>query len=965
MSLTDNGHPESIVLATQNRDSQHVSQDTLQHSSQHVQDLLFNGVVFYVNPFLGTKIAQLEELLFEHGALKAPHTKPQDHSDWESSTLKTTHIISEDYDIADFKHASARGIYIVTLPEEDRKLISTVVQDFGGSFENEVNENVTHLIAVTRTEQKSTYAMDHPEMEIKVVLPHWFQMCCNLKRRFPETVYQLPYPRYHKMNVEDPPLDISTSSAPLLFSNSIKSVVEFLNTPVPDCSQFLKGLHIFLANDVNINNDLRECLNMRVAEAGGWIVDDETEYSIDMVDIVICRYRAGSLYLSASKDGKTVASADWLLHVLQTGTLTSPKASLLHYPIPNVPVEGMTNLVMTISNYTGPVREYLKRLIVALGAVYKPTMSSRTATEPTTHIICGNASGEKYNKGHEWNVKVVNHIWLEECFQTWSLQSEAKQRYTVFPMGHQLTHIFGAKLNPQNIDDWIEELSEQHLVKAEYTSQHGPIEANTSSDSNHFSTNDSHTMETNKRERTHQGEMRDQSAHNQMEALSSTPPSKSRRKSGAHLTDDPSHESGLASHIKPPANASSLEQSAVSSSGALGGVLVYTRQRGAALRASKALEQNAADMNSYHEERQNEKKALKKRKRISMGDPSGSKDGDEHDDDGEPSDDGMDVERTVPPNNPASPVKKRRVAAKALTTTTPAKSDDEEVHTSATSSREVPSVEISNMPTKRKRTSGTTVAASSNQKIREISASPSAEDVKDIKEAKETRTIKFLPTGIGKDIPAKELKQLKALSIVPAKTVEDCTHIVAEHAARTEKFLHGVVLSKCIVRKEYLSACIDANEVLDEKNYRLTDPEGKNEYDIQLYEALDRARDKRVFDNCTFYISPSTQPKPAVLKSLVELAGGKGMLLKRVDIKHLKDKFMASKGEPSSCDDDDNTSDAQQEKETIIVISCEDDMDAIKQANLQDVGARVYSKELITQSMLHQLLDLGTTYALE
>ena len=88
-------------------------------------------------------------------------------------------------------------------------------------------------------------------------------------------------------------------------------------------------------------------------------------------------------------DGKTVASVDWLLHVLQTGKMVSPKGSLLHYPVPNEPIKGMSSLVFTISNYTGSIREYLKRLILATGATYKPSLSSQAAPEPTTHIICG------------------------------------------------------------------------------------------------------------------------------------------------------------------------------------------------------------------------------------------------------------------------------------------------------------------------------------------------------------------------------------------------------------------------------------------------------------------------------------------------------------------------------------------------------------------------------------------------
>lgn len=132
-----------------------------------------------------------------------------------------------------------------------------------------------------------------------------------------------------------------------------------------------------------------------------------------------------------------------------------------------------------------------------------------------------------------------------------------------------------------------------------------------------------------------------------------------------------------------------------------------------------------------------------------------------------------------------------------------------------------------------------------------------------------------------------------------------------------------------------------------------------------MYEALDRAKEKKVFENCSIYISPSTQPKPAQLKPLVEIGGGKAVFLKRVDLKFLKEKIKVSQQPVKDEDETSSTSESDdgiKEKEIIVVVSCEEDMDMWKQ--LQEVGARVYSKELILQGLLLQQLDLGDTYAI-
>ncbi|KAG0053450.1 hypothetical protein BGZ83_001055 [Gryganskiella cystojenkinii] len=461
------------------------SQDAIVSETQdHVEGILFRSVNFYLNPFLGAvKVAELESILFRNGALKTSVMTRHESS--------TTHIITDDLDFPDYKHAKARGIHIVTpdwvyrslslnellapsrfsadpdhifsgvvltttgLPQYDRQMIRDTVENFGGRYENGIVEGITHLIAIAASGDKYNYIMAHPELNVKIVLPGWFQYCVNIGHRLPETDYSFPDPPILDSSFDSAQLETENVHAPQLYANSVKSVVQFLNGPYnPKESQFLKALYFILAEDLNIIPDLRTKFVEKIENVGGVVLKGSSDYSRDLVDVVICRYRSGALYTQASMDGKTVGSADWLLHILQSGSLSSPKASLLHYPIPNGYIKGMTNLVITISNYTGPIREYIKRMILAVGATYKSTLSSQAAPDPTTHIICGNASGEKYEKGIEWNVKVVNHLWIEESFQSWVMQSETRPRYTTFPPRGLLATVFGSKLSPDVIEEW-------------------------------------------------------------------------------------------------------------------------------------------------------------------------------------------------------------------------------------------------------------------------------------------------------------------------------------------------------------------------------------------------------------------------------------------------------------------------------------------------------------------------------
>lgn len=138
---------------------------------------------------------------------------------------------------------------------------------------------------------------------------------------------------------------------------------------------------------------------------------------------------------------------------------------------------------------------------------------------------------------------------------------------------------------------------------------------------------------------------------------------------------------------------------------------------------------------------------------------------------------------------------------------------------------------------------------------------------------------------------------------------------------------------------------------------------------MNLSESLERAQEKKVFENCVIYISPSTVPKLAALKLLVEAGGGKATALLQTGLGFLKDRIVKSnqrkeaaakkgsrnkkkKQEPE--DEEDN--------EVLAVVSCEDDKDMW--GPILDAGALVYSHELIIFGILRQKLDLGRTHAL-
>ena len=194
-----------------------------------------------------------------------------------------------------------------------------------------------------------------------------------------------------------------------------------------------EGKHVMLADDLGIASHLRSTLQDIINRNGG-----EITLHVNKADWLVCKYREGRDYKVASRAGKDVGNLAWLYYLITHNTWTSPMRRLLHYPVSRTGISGFKNLRISLSNYSGDARIYLENLIFAAGGE-----CTKTLKQDNTHLITAHDKSEKCQAAQEWGIHLINHLWLEESYAQWKIQSVTAPRYTHFPPRTNLGEVVG------------------------------------------------------------------------------------------------------------------------------------------------------------------------------------------------------------------------------------------------------------------------------------------------------------------------------------------------------------------------------------------------------------------------------------------------------------------------------------------------------------------------------------------
>ncbi|KAL8851252.1 MAG: hypothetical protein Q9221_003782 [Calogaya cf. arnoldii] len=433
------------------------------------QSLLFSQVHFAIVQSQSLKLSDAEaltRLLLDNGAQEYTRSGPKGRI----LLREITHIISSTSDFVEYDDATdalksvvkpdwvtasvAKGrlanprsyspdprlffsglvLCCADIPEGDKDAIMGGVLAAGGLYSSSVTKLVTHIVALTMDHEKCQTVLKK-DLKCKIVLPHWFDDCLRIGKRLDEDPYTLPNPDVTHAKPEEPIHETRRIDMQGASSTQPSELPKVLDSKRSNTRRVdvLNGKKIMLCNDLNVSTHLRGTIEELINNSGGIVTS-----AVHRADILICQYRESSEYRTASRARKEVGNLAWLYYLITYNSWISPMKRLLYYPVSQHGLPGFGKFRISLSNYNGEARVYLENLAIAAGGAFTKTMK-----EDNTHLITAHQNSEKCDAAREWNINMVNHLWLEDSYAKWQIQTLSNPRYTYFPPRTNLSDVVG------------------------------------------------------------------------------------------------------------------------------------------------------------------------------------------------------------------------------------------------------------------------------------------------------------------------------------------------------------------------------------------------------------------------------------------------------------------------------------------------------------------------------------------
>ena len=352
------------------------------------------------------------------------------------------------------------NIFIYGFQAEESEKLKKILNKGGATRFNEMSESVTHVIAASENDGNLEKFAKYGAYILSI---GWLVECIKLKGKANESKFLLIN---NSTNSSEPPSPMSKRGAQLLSQNEVirrdfDSVCDQLekishfdellnryNSSQPgmpldkpkETNGDYGGANIVSNNFNNFNN--QDESSTRSSElssdeffAGlsfflsGDLSEEEVKYLEDLIverkgrivkkrDFGVPDYAVvpviGALLTGVT--AKEVVNVYFIKDCCVEGCVLTPR--YYHQPIACVRnVTPLKNCIISVSNYVQGEREFMELMIEALGGIAQSLLARKPkqGALKSTHLVCAEPHGQKYEGALRWGLPVVHHDWLLKC----------------------------------------------------------------------------------------------------------------------------------------------------------------------------------------------------------------------------------------------------------------------------------------------------------------------------------------------------------------------------------------------------------------------------------------------------------------------------------------------------------------------------------------------------------------------
>ncbi|KAI9605821.1 hypothetical protein H4Q26_004190 [Puccinia striiformis f. sp. tritici PST-130] len=200
---------------------------------------------------------------------------------------------------------------------------------------------------------------------------------------------------------------------------------------------------VYLVSSLGLSLTARRTLARRIEDLGAKVFDSG-DLKLANLTRSARTQKTGWEFWLAWDEGKKIGTLHWILCILNSidspiCAIRPPTERLLDFPCPPGPIKGCdtNSKPITVTNYTGTVRAYLIRLIENMHLTFSGSLA-----HDTSMVVAANKAGHKVAFASKGGIQIVNHHYIEDCYQNWQRLS-IQAHHLTFPDGVNISESVG------------------------------------------------------------------------------------------------------------------------------------------------------------------------------------------------------------------------------------------------------------------------------------------------------------------------------------------------------------------------------------------------------------------------------------------------------------------------------------------------------------------------------------------